>query len=464
MAVHDVWKTSLAGTELRHRFVTLDWAANGHDWAHPELLASRESVNASCDDEEVELTYRQRVSDAFLGAVCRYADSPALVLGPRTIRYAELGQWSLAVAYHLLEEPGFRTGDRVALMLENGPEFIAAYYGVLAAGGVVVPLPVNIEWCRLERIAHICGINRILARRQLVARRPEVDLDDCASIDLRASVPFSIPRIDPLRIDGQSLAMIMFTSGSSGEPKGVMLSDGNILANSRSILQYLPIQGDDRALALLPFYHAFGHSILQTHLLIGATLVIDGNMMFPSTILDALERHGATSFSAVPEGYHSLLAFGELGHRPLPHLRYMSVAGGALKPEAVVAVAQRIAPADFYVMYGQTEATARLAYLPAPLAQVRPDSIGRAIPEVDLRVLSPDGNEVVDGETGELCAGGQRNAGILERSSGDRCGAQPRVVAHRRPGGARRGGVFLRPGSQERSGQSAGIPGASTGD
>ena len=163
--------------------------------------------------------------------------------------------------------------------------------------------------------------------------------------------------------------MIMFTSGSSGDPKGVMLSDANLLANTESILGYLPITQEDRAVALLPFYHAFGHSIMQTHLLAGATMIVDGNMAFPNTVIDALEHHRATSFSAVPEGYYSLLSMSDLRERELPHLRYMSVAGGALKPDSVVDVTRCIAPAEFYVMYGQTEASARLAYLPAHLAR-----------------------------------------------------------------------------------------------
>jgi acyl-CoA synthetase (AMP-forming)/AMP-acid ligase II len=185
-----------------------------------------------------------------------------------------------------------------------------------------------------------------------------------------------------------------------------MLSDRNVLANTQSIRRYLKIGSDERALALLPFYHAFGHSILQTHLLSGATLVVDGNMAFPNSVLDALDRHRATSFSAVPEGYYSLLTLSDLRDRALPHLRYMSVAGGALKPEAVVQMVQCIAPADFYVMYGQTEASARLAFLPPHLARVHPDAIGVAIPGVELRVFNAAGQEAAEGETGELCARG----------------------------------------------------------
>ena len=321
------------------------------------------------------------------------------------------------MAYQLREDPEFCAGDRIALLLDNSAEFIAAYYGVLVAGGVVVPLPANIEWCRLERIAELCNVAKVLSSTPTVSRRGEIDAACCRSLDLVSSVPFSIARATPLCIDEQSLAMIMFTSGSSGDPKGVMLSDANILSNARSILKYLPIERDDRALALLPFYHAFGHSIMQTHLLVGATLIVDGNMTFPNSIVDALERHCATSFSAVPEGYYALLRFAELERDRLRHLRYMSVAGGALKSEAVIEMAQRIAPAEFYVMYGQTEATARLAYLPAALAQTRAGSIGQAIPDVELRVFDPDGREVADGETGELCA---RGANIMLGYWGDR--------------------------------------------
>jgi acyl-CoA synthetase (AMP-forming)/AMP-acid ligase II len=347
-----------------------------------------------------------RISEAFFAAVHCFADRPALVTDGREYGYADLGRQALTVAEYLLSLGDYQPGDRVAVMADNGPEFIAAYYGVLAAGGVLVPLPPGIESNRLEQIAGICGVHRVLTQARTVKRRAELQAEDCDSIDLSAGSLTEVPRVTPLKVEGQSLAMVMFTSGSSGEPKGVMLSDKNLLANTESILRYLPITWDDRALALLPFYHAFGHSILQTHLLCGATLVVDGNMAFPNSVVDALDRHRATSFSAVPEGYYSLLTMSDLGSHNLPSLRYMSVAGGALKPDSVVDVAQRIAPAEFYVMYGQTEASARLAYLPADLVQTHPSSIGIAIPEVELRVLSSEGHEAKAHEVGELCARG----------------------------------------------------------
>lgn len=352
------------------------------------------------------LTAVSRLSDAFFAAARRFASKTALVTARHTYSYAELAQQALCVADRLLADPDYQPGDRVALMLDNGPEFIAALYGILTAGGVLVPLPANVERNRLEQISRICGAKKILTSRRMVRRRAEVADDQCELIDLAAAAPSKIPTVTPLTIGGHTLAMILFTSGSSGDPKGVMLSDSNLLANTESILRYLPITQNDRVLALLPFYHAFGHSILQTHLLTGATLVVDGNMAFPNTVVDALERHRATSFSAVPEGYYSLMSMSDLRERDLPHLRYMSVAGGALKPSAVVEMAQAISPAEFFVMYGQTEASARLAYLPAHLAPVHPNSIGQAIPGVELRVLDQNGHEAALNETGELCARG----------------------------------------------------------
>lgn len=352
------------------------------------------------------LSAHRRVVDAFLAAAERAADHPAVVTGKAVHRYGDIARGCACVARFLLHSDSFHSGDRVGLMMDNGPEYLAAFYGILAAGGVVVPLPPNVETVRLERVVRVCEIGIIVTSDTKVSHRAREIARDYVSIRTDERVQEDVPRGTPLEVEGQTLAMIMFTSGSSGEPKGVMLSDRNILANAQSILDYLPISETDRALALLPFYHAFGHSVMQTHLLVGATLIVDGAWAFPNSVLDAMERHGATSFAAVPEGYQSLLRYSNLGQRDLSRVKYMSVAGGALTPACVTEVAQRIAPSAFYVMYGQTEATARLAYLPPSLVHTTPDSIGRAIPGVELRVLDQHDREAAVGSPGQLCARG----------------------------------------------------------
>ncbi len=112
-----------------------------------------------------------------------------------------------------------------------------------------------------------------------------------------------------------------------------MLSHANLIANARAIQQYLRIGDSDRPLCVLPLHHAFGNSVLQSHLLAGGHLVLDGQAVFPETIVTSLRRHSATSLSGVPELFQLLLERSSLGQEPLPQLRYMAVAGGVLRRE-----------------------------------------------------------------------------------------------------------------------------------
>ena len=332
------------------------------------------------------------------------ATQPALIAGGQNVSFGTLRTAAWNVQQYLLSRDDFRPGTLVALRLENSPEYLAAFYGVLMADGVVVPLPSEIESVRWRQICHSC-------RPAVVISRPE-DVNESIASDCAKTLDVVHPQSPdgafPAALRGsQDLAVVLYTSGSTGTPKGVMLSHRNLLANAQSILDYLPIRGDDRALVVLPLYHAFGNSILQTHTLIGATLVLGDSLTFPISILQALQEHQATSFSAVPEVFAMLLRFARLAETRLPHLRYMSVAGGALQPGLALEIARGIAPAQFYVMYGQTEATARLSYLPpAELAQ-RWGSIGRGIPGVEMRVTDDRGAPVGAWRMGRLRVRGE---------------------------------------------------------
>lgn len=314
---------------------------------------------------------------------------PAILFHDQPLSYQGLMAAAIEVRDYLLSRPGFRSGTRVAVMLDNSPEYVAAFYGVLAADGVVVPLPARMERERWRRILQSC-------EPALVFSQPEMGIGELASGSRGEAISTltlcgneqALADVKGLQRGGRDLAMILFTSGSTGTPKGVMLSHRNLLCNAQSILGYLPIRSDDRALVVLPFCHAFGNSILQTHILAGATLVLDGSLAIPSTVLAALQIHRATSLSGVPEVYSLLLRFAAWEAERFPNLRYMSVAGGALRPELAEQVSGRISPAKFFVMYGQSEATARLAYLPPDELSERRGSIGKAIPGVALRIVT----------------------------------------------------------------------------
>jgi long-chain acyl-CoA synthetase len=347
-----------------------------------------------------------RLVSAFLEVAGGRAHHLAIVIRGEAYSYQWVANAASVVAGALVRGGLVDLGGCVVLMLDNSPEYLAGFYGSLLAGCTVVPVPPDLESARLAHIVDVCDVRAVLTHPRILARRLDLSGEAAQPLDLNGPIPARRAVSEPRPGREGSPAVILFTAGSCGEPKGVMLSDANLLANAASICRYLPIREDDRALGLLPFHHAYGNSVVQTHLLRGATLVVDGTPAFPNTLLEAMRLHRVTSFAGVPEVYYSLLSHSDLGETPLPDLRYATVAGGAIRPDAALAVAERIGPAEFYVMYGQTEATARLAWLAPEELKRRPGSIGKAIPGVELEVVDEEGRPARPGEPGELRARG----------------------------------------------------------
>jgi acyl-CoA synthetase (AMP-forming)/AMP-acid ligase II len=190
-------------------------------------------------------------------------------------------------------------------------------------------------------------------------------------------------------------------------PQGATLSHGAIAANTRSIVQYLELGEDDRVLALLPFYYVYGKSLLNTHACCGGSLAIENRFLYPNVALDTLEREQCTGLSGVPSTFAILLNRSTFAERAMPSLRYVTQAGGAMSPELARRLAAALPGRKIFIMYGATEASARLSYLPPERLADKPGSIGIAIPGVELRVLDADGNELPPRAVGELVARGE---------------------------------------------------------
>jgi len=210
-------------------------------------------------------------------------------------------------------------------------------------------------------------------------------------------------------MDPDDLAGIIYTSGSTGLPKGVMLSHQNIVSNTLSICRYLRLKQNDIQMVVLPFFYVMGKSLLNTHIAAGGTVVINNKFAFPAAVLNEMVKEGVTGFSGVPSTYAYLLHRSPLaGYRDkLVSLRYCSQAGGHM-PRIIKEGLRQVLPehTDIYIMYGATEAAARLSYLEPGRYLDKMDSIGKAIPGVTLRVMGPRGSEVQPGQTGELAAKG----------------------------------------------------------
>ncbi len=368
-----------------------------------EARAGLETHSHSCD-AKLASTPDDQLGHAFFAAALENRDRIALTTPTGSYSYADLMTSALDVRCRLMNSPSFIPGSRVLLLLPNSPEYLAAFYGTLLADGVAVPLAPRMERHQFESIRQSTGAMHVITQSRIAQSWTEA-LNTTQIANALPGERAAAGSNDRAVTDG--LAAILFTGGSSGTPKGVMLSHQNLIKNARSIQQYLSIRSDDRPLCVLPFYHAFGNSILQSHLLAGSHLIIGGNATFPETLIEAIVQHRATSLSAVPDLFRYLLERSSLGTAKLPSLSYMAVAGGALPHELGQQVVARIAPARFFVMYGQTEATARLAYVPPDRLDVLGSGcIGRPVPGVELEVVDESGIPVVAGAIGEIRARG----------------------------------------------------------
>ena len=200
------------------------------------------------------------------------------------------------------------------------------------------------------------------------------------------------------------LTLLMCTSGSTGNPKLVRLSRSNLLSNAQSIATYLNIDIGDRPITSLPLHYSYGFSILSSHLQLGATLLVTNRSVMDKLFWGFFSEAKATSLSGVPYTYLMLKRLGFL-RKDSGALRTLTQAGGKLSEDLVREFAEFATRSgiDFYVMYGQTEATARISYVPASSTLEKAGSIGVAIPGGELFLVGPDGREIISSEVqGEL--------------------------------------------------------------
>lgn len=312
----------------------------------------------------------------------------------------------LSLAHFLNQDIG--TGKNILLVSQNSSFFIIAYLGILKSGNICIPLNTTIEQNNLDYIVNKTkseiGFISDLARKKI-----EISIA-CYSESNLSSILISIPKRKSLNNDfnGNQVGEIIFTSGSTATPKGVVLTHNNIISNTESILQYLNLKEDDRIMVVLPFFYCYGLSLLHTHIRIGGQLLLNNNFIFLASTIRNLNDYRCTGFAGVPSHFQILLRKTELFKQTeFPYLRYVTQAGGKLQNAFIMEFTESFPSIQLYVMYGQTEATARLSYLPPDLLKAKLGSLGKGIPGVELRVVNSKGKMIIPGQTGEIIAKGQ---------------------------------------------------------
>jgi acyl-CoA synthetase (AMP-forming)/AMP-acid ligase II len=313
-----------------------------------------------------------------LTAISRWGQRPAIVTQDLlTITYEDLDHRLSALASEL--------GDGRKLVLieaKNELEPLLHYLACLRSGHPVMLVPAD----------------RPDIGRLLDTYRPDLHL---AKVDGAWRLT---SHVQPARALHPDLAVLLSTSGSTGTAKFVRLSDENIAANAGSIATYLELTAEDRAITTLPFHYSYGLSVVNSHLLSGATVLLTDRSVVEPEFWEFFAAAGATSIAAVPYTFELLdrVRFSEMS---LPQLRCVTAAGGRVPPETVVRYA-RMARAGgwrLFAMYGQTEATARMAYVAPDLVEQFPAAIGRAIPGGQFELRDDHGATITEpGRTGEL--------------------------------------------------------------
>ncbi|MBZ9687607.1 AMP-binding protein [Clostridium estertheticum] len=303
----------------------------------------------------------------------------------------------------------FSKNEAILLVSDNSNFFIENYFGIIKSGVICVPINPALNSNEIKYIIDSLNIKLIFTQNKFREKIKRLVCDDVEIYTQDSECDFTEVHekkySEDINIE-EDVAVILFTSGSTGSPKGVMLTHYNLMYNTNSIIEYLKLSVQDRVEMVLPFYYCYGTSILHTHFRVGGSIVINNRFMFPQTVVEDINKYNCTGFSGVPSNYQILLRMTDIKHTKLPTLRYVTQAGGKLSEIFISELINALKGVDIFIMYGQTEGTARLSYLPPHLINEKMNSIGKGINGTELVVLNSQGNPVKSGEIGEIAARG----------------------------------------------------------
>lgn len=335
-------------------------------------------------------------------AADRYGDRPAMAHRSQTTTFPDLSRRASGIARALVDN-GLGHGDAAAVLARSPQDAAAAFFAVLGVGAVGINLNELYRPRQIEFVLAHSGARALLVGRDVLKSMPRAISTD-ARIMVLEDVEPSDAAFHPVESAPDSPAQITYTSGSTGQPKGVLMSHANLWAGVRVVAGYLGLRSEDRVASLLPFSFVYGFNQLTTSLYVGATLVVERSTL-AQEIVSTLRRERVTVLAAVPPLWQQLLGVSAFRDQPLESLRIMTNAGGRLAPESVRALRRAQPQAQLFLMYGLTEVF-RSTFLRPEEVDAHPDSMGRAVPESTVYVVTDTGELARPGEVGELVHGG----------------------------------------------------------
>lgn len=332
--------------------------------------------------------------------------SKEAVVGKESINYPELYSKSARVATAFKAAHG--ENNYVLILSENSIFFITVYLALIKSGNICVPLNPNIETENLKKVLEKTAANLAFISQRQKKKFLNYDFTIFSEDEVHEWCNVATSSEADTTFNENRLAEIIFTSGSTGEQKGVMITHKNIITNTNSIIKYLKLTHLDTIEVVMPFYYCYGLSLLHSHLRVGGAIHMNNAFIFIGSVIDDLNRYKCTGFAGVPSHFQILLRkTKDFKTTRFTSLRYVTQAGGKLHTAFIEEFINAFPDIKFYVMYGQTEATARLSYLPPEVLRQKLGSLGKGIPDVELKVVNETGQVVKPGETGEIIARGE---------------------------------------------------------
>jgi len=353
----------------------------------------------------------------------RTPDAVALVCGGSRRSYGSLDAEADRFADALVAR-GVAAGDRVAVCLDNSEEAVVAFFGVLKAGAVIVLVNPTTKGDKLARIIEDSGAGTLVVSGKKFegVAQAVLALPGLRAILLAGASPPASALAGPevlhwkdlvanreavrreKRVQESDLACLLYTSGTTGVPKGVMHTHGSLWSATRSIATYLEATAADVVLSVLPLSFGYGLTQLLPTMLVGGRLVLERSFAFPQVVLQKLAGERCTGFAMVPT-IATLLLQNNLANFDLSSLRYVTNAGAGIPPELLKDLRRRLPWVRIFPMYGQTECI-RASFLPPEEVDRNPTSVGKGIPDQEMWIVDERGIPLPPGSTGELVVRG----------------------------------------------------------
>lgn len=364
----------------------------------------------SPSDTSISFCRRNTLADAFHRTAQRCRDKVAMTFRDRSWTYRELDTAISRVA-NALHERGYRKGERIAAYGRNSDAYVLLLLGCARAGIVHVPVNFGLTGDELSYVLQQSGAKALFhdeqARGNVDEILADVALQDIgtfeggAALDVLQMSADGSAEMPDVELDAEDLAQIIYTSGTTSRPKGVMMSHGSLLNNERIAIQYLGFDEQTRGISALPFYHAVMHVNCMPYLLAGAfQIVLDRPE--PSILLELIERERINSLFAPPTVLIKMLrdpTFDDFDLTSIQRILY----GASIMPAATVAeLSERLPRAGLYNIYGQTEIGPIATVLFPHEHAARPTSAGRPVFNTETRIVDEAMNDVPVGERGEI--------------------------------------------------------------